>query len=964
MSKLSKNTEKTFFLKIILPTLLTIILFFITIFFIIIPRFEEAIMDGKRNMIAELTNSAISILTNYESQANDSILTLKDAQSKALKEVERLRYGHENKDYFWITDEKPTMLMHPYRDELVGTDLSNYQDKTGKKPFVEFVNIVKTQKEGYAEYMWQWKDDSLHVVPKLSFVKEFKSWNWIIGTGVYIDDVKTEMKSITNRLITISLVITFILAMLLFFIIQQSLKSEKNRKIAEQNLKNSEEKYKMLVESATEGIIMVIDNKIVYSNSTIQNLTSYNSNDLENIRLENLFENSEFILNSNNYALQNIETKIIGKNNFLSDVKISFQITKIFDKDNLIISIKDNSEKISIEKELESNKQKYQVLFRHIDFGLFRTTFDIKGQLLEANTNVLNLLGISNFSEENKISVFELITNKEERLNIVSKLQNQKYVKNTTIQFVNKNNKIITAIISLAVVKNKLENTLQCEGFIEDITDKVKLDTQKNNYISELQNTTLFYLQPIKNVLNVINKLDYQTKINHISKILKKTNSDSILLNVNNSENIGLISKDDIILRAIAEDKNNDLMAYEIMTSPIKTLNENTSINEALKIMTNSNLNSIITTDFHNNFTGIVYLKNLINLHNNLINNILYQILKSNSVDDLKEIFIQIPHIVRPLIESETDVQLISNLISQISDSISEKIISYVVDEIGKPPVKFAFFVLGSEGRKEQTLATDQDNALIFDDVDESEYENVQNYFLLFGEKVCNYLNHVGYEFCKGNIMAKNPKWNKNITTWKKYFAKWITEPNPENLLDISIFFDYKFIYGSIDLFTNFTDFVNQIATQNSVFFYQLAQNASYFKAPLGIRGQIITETSENHLDCFNIKNAITPIVMFSRIYSLKHKLNLSSTLERLLALYELQIFENLYYREIIFNFRYLMGIRYKNQLNQILNKKSPDNYVNLNNLLQVEQTVLKKIFSQVSVYQQKLNIDFKGAYL
>jgi len=964
MSRILKNIGKSFFFRIILPTLLTIILFISTISLIIIPRFEESIMNGKRDMIAELTNSAYSILVNFETQVEDSLLSKEEAQYKAIEVIKKLRYGHENKDYFWITDEYPNMVMHPYRSDLNGKDLSDYQDQSGKKPFVEFVKIAKEQKEGYFEYLWQWKDDSLHVVPKLSFVKEFKKWNWIIGTGVYIDDVKAEMNLITNKLIKISLAISLIMALLLFFISQQSLATEKKRLLAENSLKSSEEKYKILVESATEGIIMIIDNKIAYSNLTIQNLTSYSSTDLENISLENIFFDKDVIENYHNINNQNIETKLITKENLLIEVKISLQETLIFDKKSLIISIKDNREIINIEKELKSNKEKFQTLFKHIDLGLFRTTFDVRGQLLEANKYVLELLGIQHLSENDKILVFDLITNKAERLAIIDKLKNKKVVKNTTIQFLNKNNKLITAIISLAVVKNKMANTLQCEGIIEDITDKIKIENEKDHFISELQNTTLFYSQPIKNALSPIVKTDYLSTINQISKILRKTNSDSIIVNVQNSENIGLITKEDIVLRAVAEDKSTNLSAFEIMTSPITAINENMSIGEVLKLMTNSNLTSVVTKNYTNNFTGIVYLKNLVNLHNNLINNILSQIKNSSTIDELKEIFNKTSHIVRPLIESEADIQIISNIISRISDSISKKLIEITIDEIGVPPVKFAFFVLGSEGRKEQTLATDQDNALLFEDVEDDKFENVQNYFMLFGEKLCNYLDFVGFDFCKGNIMAKNPKWNKPITSWKKYFYKWITEPNAENLLDISIFFDFKFIYGDNELFTDFSDFVNEIATQNSIFFFHLAQNASLYKAPIGIRGNIITDTSGKHTDCFDIKNSIIPVVMFSRIYSLKYKLNLSNTLERLNALQEMQIIDNNFYRDIIFNYRYLMGIRYKNQLNLILTKNKPDNYINFNNLLQIEQLILKKIFSQVSLYQQKLNLEFKGSFI
>ncbi len=959
-----KSIERSFFFKIILPTLLAILLFIATIFLLILPRLEQAIMDSKREMIAQLTNSTISILDSYNQKITDSILTTEQAQEQAIKIIEKIRYGLQNKDYFWITDEYPHMIMHPYRNDLNSKDLSNYQDKSGKKPFVEFVQIVKESQQGYLEYLWQWKDDSLHVVPKLSFVKEYKNWKWIIGTGVYLDDVNQEMKKMTSSLIKISIAIALILAFLLFFIMQQSLKTERNRITAELNLKKSEEKYKLLVESATEGILMLIDNKIAYFNATFQSLTNYSITQIEHIEIETLLPNWNNIFYNHQNNLPNNETKLKLANGELLDIKIALQESKTYNNKTLIITIKDNSEKVSIEKQLESNKEKYMTLFRGVDIGIFRTTFDFKGVLLEANNFVLKLLAIDELNDNNRINVFELINSKEDRQNIIAILQKNKFVKNATIQFVNKKNVVITAVISIAVVKDKLANMLVCEGVIEDITDKMKLDILKDNYISELQNTNLFYLQPVKNIVKQIVTADYQADIKNISQIFMKTETETVLLNVQNKDNIGTIELKDIVTRVNAQNKDNDTKAFEIMTAPINQINENKSVAEVLNIMQHKNINAFVTTNNINQISGIVYIKDMINLHNYLIYNILDQINKTDEPNKLKQIFNNIPYIVRPLIDSQTDIQLISNIISQISDAIGHKIIDIALSELGEAPVKFAFFVLGSEGRKEQSLAFDQDNAIIYEDTNENNQQDIENYFYKLGELICNYLNHVGFEFCKGNIMAKNPKWNKNITTWKKYFTKWILEPNPEHLLEVAIFFDFKFIYGDNDLFTQFADYVNNIATQNTIFYFHLAQNANLYKAPLNIRGNITTENIDNSLETFNIKNAITPLVMFARIYSLKHKLNLANTLERLQTLQEMQIFDNNYYREIAFNYRYLMGIRYKNQLAQVLDKRAPNNHVPLNNLLQIEQSILKKIFTQVAIYQQKLNLDFKGNYM
>ncbi|MDP3244296.1 MAG: cache domain-containing protein, partial [bacterium] len=185
-----KNARKNFFVRILMPTFLTIGLFIAVFFALIIPQFETAILDRKREMIKELTNSACSILEKFYKEETGGKLSRIEAQRLAVEQIQSLRYGEKGKDYFWITDYSPIMIMHPYRKELNKKDLSDFRDSHGKKLFVEMADTAKKNGSGFVDYMWQWKDDSTKVVPKLSYVKSFSGWRWIVGTGIYIEDVK------------------------------------------------------------------------------------------------------------------------------------------------------------------------------------------------------------------------------------------------------------------------------------------------------------------------------------------------------------------------------------------------------------------------------------------------------------------------------------------------------------------------------------------------------------------------------------------------------------------------------------------------------------------------------------------------------------------------------------------------------------------------------------------------------
>ncbi len=241
-------------LKVIFAPLLASFLFVFAVFGFFLPESKSNLMDQKKETIAVLTQTAWNILTYYEKKAQSGEISENMARALAAEQIRDLRYGADGKDYFWITDMQPNMIMHPYRPELEGQNLSNYADPNGKHLFAEFVREVATDGEGYVPYLWQWKDDRDHIAPKLSYVRLFKPWSWITGTGVYVDDVHHEITRISKKLIYTSLAILITILFLSAFIIQQGLGETRKRRAAELELQKYHDNLEDLVKKRTDEL--------------------------------------------------------------------------------------------------------------------------------------------------------------------------------------------------------------------------------------------------------------------------------------------------------------------------------------------------------------------------------------------------------------------------------------------------------------------------------------------------------------------------------------------------------------------------------------------------------------------------------------------------------------------------------------------------------------------------------------
>ncbi len=241
------RNARGFFLRIALPSLLLVALYVAATFLFVLPTMERTSMEHKRQHLSKLTQLALGELEFNNSLAEEGRMTLAEAQARAKARLRSLRYGSDSKDYFWIIDSRPLMIMHPYRPDLEGQDVSGFADPEGKHLFQIMVDKTMADGQGFVDYVWQWKDDPWRMETKLSHVRLYEPWGWIVGTGVYLDDVAAELASARTRMLFGSLAVFAAVALIIGYVLRQS-------QLAGQAMAESESRYSDLVRNAPVGI--------------------------------------------------------------------------------------------------------------------------------------------------------------------------------------------------------------------------------------------------------------------------------------------------------------------------------------------------------------------------------------------------------------------------------------------------------------------------------------------------------------------------------------------------------------------------------------------------------------------------------------------------------------------------------------------------------------------------------------
>ncbi len=397
-----------------------------------------------------------------------------------------------------------------------------------------------------------------------------------------------------------------------------------------------------------------------------------------------------------------------------------------------------------------------------------------------------------------------------------------------------------------------------------------------------------------------------------------------------------------------------------IMSSPVITFPDSITVAEAQIAMLKHEISHLcITKDgtIHSDLVGILSEHDIIVIHGNNPSVLIKEIKRALTAEQLRHIREKAQYLLQNYIEQSIPITFISNIISAINDAITKRCIRLSTKELElEPPTTFTWLAIGSQGRKEQLLLTDQDNALVYEDTTDN--TDAKSYFLKLSEAVNQKLNTVGFELCPAKMMASNPKWCLSVSEWKSQFRTWITHPNTDKIMLCTIFFDYDYVYGNHNLVNEMSDSIFNAIDSYEIFLNFLGKNALTNPPPLSFFRNFLVEDSGDHKDQFDIKaRAMMPLVDAARLLILSHKIkDVNNTINRYKKLCELEPQNSDLYESCIQAFRVLLRFRTQHGLKS----NTSGRYIAIDRLSKSDRLKLKSSFKPIKDIQELIRIRFK----
>ncbi|HMM54576.1 MAG TPA: DUF294 nucleotidyltransferase-like domain-containing protein [Candidatus Desulfobacillus sp.] len=421
---------------------------------------------------------------------------------------------------------------------------------------------------------------------------------------------------------------------------------------------------------------------------------------------------------------------------------------------------------------------------------------------------------------------------------------------------------------------------------------------------------------------------------------------------------VGIFTLRDLLHRVALSGGALELPIAAVMTAGVITVRPQTTAYQAALIMGHRGLRHLIVVDDTGRLTGIVSQNDLFALQRTGLADISSNIREAKDLAALQDCAREIRAMALGLLERGTAADQLTHLISTLNDLLALRIIEQTHDEFDLPQVRWCWVALGSEGRYEQTLSTDQDNGIIFEAA-AGETDALRQRLLPFAAEVNRKLDACGFPLCKGGIMAGNPEWCLSFEEWRGKFSRWIQTPEPEALLNASIFFDFRPLYGEEELSQRLRDWLLETTRAATLFLRLMTENALQSQPPLGMIRDFVYDRNKDFPHTIDLKlYGSRPFVDAARLFSLAHGVPATGTAQRLRgAAKETSLGADV--EAMIDGFYFIQMLRLRRQ-NALQPGDAGANRVDPDSLNELDRLILKEAFRQARRLQDKLRLDYR----
>ncbi len=449
-------------------------------------------------------------------------------------------------------------------------------------------------------------------------------------------------------------------------------------------------------------------------------------------------------------------------------------------------------------------------------------------------------------------------------------------------------------------------------------------------------------------VLNHATIVSAKTPI--IDALRKMEAENAVAVLVENDNGYGIVTDTNFRHFILHKDEENLETIDQIQTHPIISIDDDSLMFNVLLLMTEYSIKHLPVFDSQQKFLGILELVDLLSFFSNQSHLITVQMDGAKDLDAVVSAAKRVSKMIGALHSKGVKSRYIAKLVAEIKKKMYGKLFELILPKEWKENSVLA--LLGSEGREEQILRTDQDNALVF--VDGFKPQNQAE----ITEQFIKVLDAIGFPRCEGNIMIINPKWCKSFSEYKKDIHEWIEHPSPDKLMDMAIFFDSMPVAGVSQLHTDLQSYLFSEVRKHTTVLTHFARSIENFESPLGIFSQFTTDKGhQNEIDIK--KGALFALVHGVRSLALEHGIEKTNTTLRIKALNDLGYMNKDDARDILEALEVINRLRLHAQLDKLERGKTMDNYISLTSLSKLEKDVLKEALKTVEKFKKQVSYHF-----